>query len=134
MQTGQYRRVISPGPSGRESVARKKEKNMATKKHGLVFVAPDRSLHLWDASTGTARPLTPAQVKKVTPLLKARQEHGKQLAKALGRGFFDAHIIDHMASRRPPAPAAPAPAAGAAARGSARKAGAPRRASKRGAP
>jgi hypothetical protein len=125
MQTGQYRRVISPGPSGRESLARKKEKNMATKKHGLVFVAPDRSLHLWDASTGTARPLTPAQVKKVTPLLKARQEHGKQLARALGPGFFDAYIIDHMASSTPPTPAA---------RGSARKAGAPRRASKRGAP
>jgi hypothetical protein len=129
MQTGQYRRVISPGPSGRESLARKKEKNMATKKHGLVFVAPDRSLHLWDASTGTARPLTPAEAKKVTPLLKARQKHGKRLAKALGPGFFDAHIIDHMASSTPPAPAA-----GAAARGSARKAGAPRRASKRGAP
>ena len=107
---------------------------MAAKKHGVVFVAPDRSLHLWDASTGMARPLTAAEAKKVTPLLKARQKHGQKLAKALGGGFFDAHIIDHMASGVPPAPAAPAPAAAAAARGPARKAGALRGARKRGAP
>jgi hypothetical protein len=59
--------------------------------HGTnyLIVGSDGTLLLGSGSTGEIRPLTPEQAKGVLPLLKQRQELGRQLATMLRDAGFE---------------------------------------------
>jgi hypothetical protein len=79
-----------------------RKKSSAGKKRGVsvsnyLLVGSDGKLLLRSGSTGKIRALNDAELKKVLPLLKKRQQLGLELAKVLQTEDFplaDAEIID----------------------------------------
>jgi hypothetical protein len=56
-------------------------------------------MHVLHGSTGATRRLKPEEAKKVARFITERQQHGKQLAKALttkGFALDSAYIVDHL--------------------------------------